>query len=1012
MPTNCLFVNFPACLKARFWVGLLLLVQIAHAQRGTEASEYDIKWVPLPDLSASRNIKDVFQDRYGVLWIGSQSGLYRYDGVSAQAHRLYQTDTVFECPIRAIQEDEAGNLWVATENGLKIMDPTRSRLLPFAALKLPESFEKLRNINVTNGPDGSLYVAFGKYIYQYRLGRLILHYTIPAEDDYDPALFKYSPVDRLIWTNNAPPFANRLILLEENGEIVQKMPLYDEKQHLISDWVNVHYLSFHVSADSVAFYQIYSNPNRPYLSSKLEYDLVRRCLIYREEQERQSDIQQQLSYMQDFMQKNQLIAPGTDSGFSINNSYHFSHHVEAYVSTEGLFILQAKQNHFKPVKASLGKRIRAIQSDRYGHLMYGTYNGTYWQRQEEAQAHLLETGQLRWSINPLDGGRTRFFIEEDKGNKYWVYIKGTNNGVWIEQEKVIPSPNQHPFSSAYFGLAEDTLRKGIWHYLHRPDACFQILFYDQAEDKHYYLNKICNFHEPRSIIIGKDLWLAGYFGLKRFVNPDPKSGSLREDNSKIPELFKNSSMLTLYQDAYGQLWICPDGKGLIRYQPETGQYEQFTIKEGLPDNSVYSILGEPGDSVLWLGTGKGLSRFDVRKRLFDNYYTEDGLTHNEFNTAAAYRAPDGTMYMGGQNGIVAFNPENFRAGASTLRQSAFARLLGNGGNSDVQQFILTDGAFLQIPPNVQVLQLTFHTDDYLHAERQHFRYRIPGVIDQWQYLNYNDKALFPYLPSGHHVLEVQTQTFRGLWLPPVHYNLNILPPWYATWWFRTLIVLAIAATLYALYLSRIRQLRREFDLRQQISHDLHDNLGSRIYLLRSLSHQIANPLLPDEAKQQNLSRFEEISQDTFKTIRDFIWAFDPKQDEVAQLFERMDNFAENYLSPLIKELSIDCPDIPAGHKIGPRSKHHLMSIYQELLTNMIKHTHSQAIHIQMTLDGKNIIVSICNQHLGYQHAQEPQKAEESYGGESLKNRLAEINAQLQWSEPSPTSQMALLTAPL
>lgn len=321
---------------------------------------------------------------------------------------------------------------------------------------------------------------------------------------------------------------------------------------------------------------------------------------------------------------------------------------------------------------------------------------------------------------------------------------------------------------------------------------------------------------------------------------------------------------------------------------------------------------------------------------------------------------------------------------------------------------LTPQSYLLIKPFVDLLEISFRSVSLIYAPSTHFRYRIPNLDTKWHYVNHTDKAIFTGLPIGNHTLEVQCQSHRGMWGATTTYFFKVLPPWYKTWWFRTLLTLTIFSTLYGLYHLRIQFLRREFQLRQSISHDLHDSLGSRIYLLLNLSQQITDPLMTDETKQQKLSRFEDISRDTLQTIRDFIWAFDPKQDRLMLLFDRMEDFAENYLTPLIESVDVMRSGASSDIKIGPQAKHHLMNVYQELITNMVKHTSCKKMDVQLMAQSNEITIKVTNFHKGITTTSSVLQ-QEKYGLESLTARLKEINATLHWEE-KPFQQIAAIQA--
>jgi signal transduction histidine kinase len=90
-------------------------------------------------------------------------------------------------------------------------------------------------------------------------------------------------------------------------------------------------------------------------------------------------------------------------------------------------------------------------------------------------------------------------------------------------------------------------------------------------------------------------------------------------------------------------------------------------------------------------------------------------------------------------------------------------------------------------------------------------------------------------------------------------------------------------------------------------------------------------------------------------------------DSISQLFDRMEDFAENYLSVLIGSLLVQRDRTQEnGTALSPRVKYHLINIYQEILTNMVKHTSCQSLTISLlVVDGNTISIRIINKHKGY-----------------------------------------------
>jgi signal transduction histidine kinase len=928
-----------------------------------------------------------------------------YDGDQAVAYQPSEGEHLKNQKIIALSEDSQGYLWIATTNGLFILSQQRDMVLSPRVIGIPDSISRAANFYFCEGHRGSLMILAGKHIYTYHNKTLKLWRPIKEDIILDFRMFYCPKKNQLYFTDYTN---DNFIIYHKEGAAIEHISLQDENGSPLSyKPTKTNLIITRVLADTAFFCFISSLDNDEYpfngwldIKKKtitIGYNLPNRTFLpvlvsVRKYLSQQSGAQSKRPLLNN--PKIIILRDGT----------------WALASNAGLVLARPIKNHlFNHLKASTGHRIRAINSDKYGHLIYGTYEGIFWHKKEDKIAqHLPISPHSTWTISPTNPENDRFIAEGEDIYKRLFMLYSTPEKVILEKiDSSLRIPGLMSFSLT---MVYDSRHNGYWHTI-GTEKDYKIAFFDVRAGRSIIMKPhYSNIGAKAMVVRDRDLWLGGLDGLRRILRPDPSFGILSDGSNTILPFIYKQSLNALYLDKSGDIWIGSNSNGLIRYNPENNQYERFTTTDGLSENTVYSILAEPNDSILWLGTGKGLSRFDIHQRWFDNYYTQDGLADNEFNTSAAYYAPDGTMYMGGQNGITYFRPEAFKNSGMTIGQYAIINLTRMNPAQEVQRIIMGNKSIVTVASGTQLIDISFRTDHYHEASKLQFRYRIPGLIDGWQYLNYTEKALFSKLPSGIHHLEVQVKSPKGMWSDKAQYTLDILPMWYETWWFRSFVLLVLAGGLYGLYSLRIRQLRREFDLRQQISHDLHDSLGSRLYLLRALGHQIANPLTAELDKKAQLNHFEAISQDAFKSIRDFIWAFDPKQDDVNQLFSRMDDFAENYLSPLVSTLNIVRPTFNNGIKIGPRVKHHLINIYQEILTNMIKHTRSKVINIQLNIERKTIIIQIQNLHEGYQDTSPKDQNTHKMGKDNLKFRLEEIGGLIEWTEPNHNEQVVILKA--
>lgn len=971
------------------------LMTTAYGQR----VKWRMKSILFSDVYSNRSVNDVMKDHNGVIWIANNSGLYLYNGVDCRHYESLLNEAAQAPEVYQLAEDDQRHLWVLSSRGLIVLNPQRNNEVAASRLGIPDSIVQAPGFNFCRGKGADIFILSGHCIYLWRNGRLQKWGTYPrsAIKSRERAVLLFSEKQKqLYWycPNEQGP-DNKIVIYRSDNRIIDLWRSISDRPHNHTFL----YTLTNAFADSVIVFTS--------LEARTKSIQVHYSNNYATYKRMAQDPFPGFSLQDIYSDYIAQSRPELD----INNIgrvhiFRLSPSLLALSSTEGLLLLEEQKQFFQYLESTTGDRIRAIRQDSYGHLMFGTYTGTkYLDLQQNKLKRLSSSGFYAWNILPLPHFPDKFVVQGEDHTSILHFLQSTPGSVQITHS--IDDLGDKTRRSINTCMAIDSVRNGIWH-INNKDF---LSFYDlNNHQNHIFLPKLQERGERTMRVNPMGVWIGGHHGLRLFSGFDFGNSTYQDLSLRLPERIRALSINVMYWISEQEVWIGTNSTGLFRYMLSDGRIEQYTAQEGLAENTVFSILGERGDSVLWLGTGNGLSRLDVKRRWFDNYYVEDGLSNNEFNTAAAHRAADGTMYMGGQNGINYFHPGTFQTDPTSLKEFALVTLKRT---DKAEQLVVSPGDRIIITPDIQLAEFNFCSDDYLHSDRTTYRYRIRGLIDQWEYLSYRDKATFPLLPPGGYVLEVQVRSYRGMWLPPAEYILDVLPPWYATWWFRAiLLLLLLALGLYGLYQLRMRHLRREFELRQQISHDLHDDLGSRIYLLRSLSHQIINPLNSEKEKSAQLIHFEAITKETFNTIRDFIWAFDPKQDDVNHLFSRMDDFAENYLSPIVPNVNIELPTLNDGVKVNPRLKHHLINIYQETLTNIVKHTQTETIEIGLSIERGTITIVIHNQHKGYKEGSQQENTAHKIGKDSLRNRLKEIGGTLDWMEPSTKQQVVIIKAPV
>lgn len=912
------------------------------------------------------------------LWAATNNGLFRFDGVQvmqfkAQANSRNGQHLAF-ATADGIAEDEKSRLWVSTSGGLQLIDQFSLDLIPSKEVAFPDTGFYSRVTKICQGLNHTIYLRTNDGIYKYANDKIKLLFRLPGSN----SVFYYSALDTALY------------LLGSNRE------LYRYKDNTLK-WVNyeVVFDVNNIYAPGFSLSKLFFTPLEGIADSIVL--TLKPGYVLQIEQKRHGppvyktgqpyELQKifpPFKAVWDFVNKGTTVAQSIIHSFRIVQLKKINDYTWAIGTNRGLYLVTEKDVLFQHLPFTKGHSIRGITEDRQGHLLAGTYSG------------LLDcTSRKKFPLNYI-----------------WDFLPINDHQLWATAEafmglqKITRNPDGnytrigHPeYTTFKFSKSMAATPKGFW-----TGSFYEKIFHvDRQSGKFHpspFNQSVANGHFINSIVFSEEglLWLGGGKGLQGFRTTSAGDITEKIVVDQIPEDLRSASVNALYLDINKTLWIGTSHSGLFQFKYGSNTpLQHWTTANGLSHNIVYSILGSHSDSILWLGTQKGLCRMEVTTQRFNSYFAEDGLEQDEFNTGARYRSPDGTYYFGGLDGISWFRPE--RVSIHENSSFGFLQISIVTPKQTSQRFVMpVNGQTLLIQPDETFLVIEFRSNDLVNGQYMICRYRIDPTHQGWRTIRLHEKLTLAGLKPGLYNIEYQIQIQEGKWGQLQKVSIHILAPWYQRNWFIGLCLFVVVLALYLIYKWRINLLQEEFELRQGISNDLHDTLGSRLYLLKSLASKIVDT--KDEQKSKELVlHFESQATDATQTIRNFIWAFDPNNNNLQALCQRLEDFTENYLSPLIESVSIHQANISQGLKIDPRTTQHLLNIYQELLTNMIKHTHTTAVEVIFSCQGESFFIDIWNWHKGFKlqgHISE----QISIGQKSIANRLDMIGASIVWSEPS------------
>ena len=317
---------------------------------------------------------------------------------------------------------------------------------------------------------------------------------------------------------------------------------------------------------------------------------------------------------------------------------------------------------------------------------------------------------------------------------------------------------------------------------------------------------------------------------------DPESQSLKQFKSSVnnPYSLPNNDVMAIHEDTQGYLWIATYGGGLSKFDPSTKTFQNFGKAQGLLNESLYAIF-EDENGFLWMSTNNGLARFDMDQESFHNYGLADGIMSKEFNPAACMDHT-GLIYFGGIEGITWFDPTQIEEN-QTIPPIQFTDLSIMNTPIEVNElyhgrFVLqesmTEAPEIMLLPGDLFFSIRFASLDFYHPPSNRYAYYLEGFDNQWRYSGHQNIITFTNLPSGNFTLHVKGSNNDGVWNEAgTSLQIMVLPQFYKSWWFILAVSMIILLAFTMLYRLRTTYLVRRSTELERHNIQLNAQVNSR-----------------------------------------------------------------------------------------------------------------------------------------------------------------------------------------
>ncbi len=932
-------------------------------------------------LSQTR-VAQIVQDDRGFMWFGTQYGLNRYDGYKFKVfvHDSRRSNSLGGVYISSLFKDHSGALWIGCDQSLDRFDPATETFTHYNADSENPGGLSGTVVHISQDRAGMLWLATGSGLHRMdpRTGQIV-HYRHNPNDPsgLSSSNVKWSGEDRsgTFWVGTSEGLD---AFDRETGKVTLHVPLHEEIQiSFYEDRFGVFWITYASGTGLAAFdrktnqvtrYSFYERePESTALTGVmgiledrngtlwfgspgaglLQFDREgRRFIRYRN---KPGD--------PDSPAEDKVIALFEDREGNIWMGLH-SMGPNHFAEREPVF--ETFRHEAGNPKSLAMNFVNAIYEDRQGILWIGNDNGLdRIDRKKGAYSH--------WNsglgVKPMV-----IVIREDVSGDVWVGTYGHGLNRYDRRTGRFKTYRHNPADPS--SLSNDAVYKlfidhtgTLW--VATDDGLNR---FDPATDRFRVYKVDGQSRLSQSYIsVAEDrqgaLWLGTHYsGLHRF---DPATGqfTVYKFNPSVPGSLQDNLVPSVYLDHSGNIWVGTQ-IGLEKFDPKTNTFTPYDERDRTPGKTVSCIL-EDGQGDLWMSTNQGLSRFDPQRNTFTHYSVADGLPGNDLTGwNACFKSPNGEMFFGGFPGAIAFHPDKV-VDASNVPPIVLTdfRLSGSPvevGTGSLLQKTITYTSGLILAPRQNVFSLEFSALSFLSPSTNRYRYKLDELDRQWNEVASDQRFVnYTALPAGIYTFHVQGATDRGAWSEPgAVLRIQVLPPWWATWWFRTACVALILILLWYAHHFRIHQIAWQFNLRLEervgertrIARDLHDTLLQTFHGLM-FRFQAAHNLLPGrpaEARQRLESALDLATQ-----------AITEGRDAVQAL--RSSTVVSNDLLPAIsavgKELAAgeaqqNSPDFCVRVEGTPRNLHPILrdEIYRitsEALRNAFRHAQARRIEVEI-----------------------------------------------------------------
>ena len=667
--------------------------------------------------------------------------------------------------------------------------------------------------------------------------------------------------------------------------------------------------------------------------------------------------------------------------------------------------------------------ILSLLEDREGNLWIGTESGginllkdtkftTYTVRNglsndlvksiHEDQQDNTWIGTDGGGLNLLKNGKLSVYTTRDglSSNVVLALFSDNSGNLWVGTPDGLNRLNQGKFTvyTAADGLANNDVRSissdqrgNLWigtrgGLTRMKDGVFKTF----TEVDGLPNDLITTLHEDAK----GNLWIGTFGGLSRLTNEEFTTFTTSDGLS-------SDAVISLHEDSDGTLWIGTNGGGLNRMKD--GKFTAYTTGNGLLDDVVYRIL-EDGRNNLWLSCRKGI--FHIGKKELDEfakgmitsiapvaYGTADGMMTRECSGGgdpAGWRGSDGKLWFPTIKGVAMIDPERIKT------NSQAPPVVIEQIRIDEKSFPLSDR--IELPAGTTRFDLYYTAPSFVAPEKVRFKYKLEGFDEDWIDSGTRRIAYYTNLRPGAYTFRVIASNNDGVWNQTgATFALYLKPYFYQTYWFYAVCVLALAMLAWMLFRLRVRGMQAKFGAvlaeRTRIAREIHDNLAQEMSGISVQLEVVARTMPPGaDAAMTYLDRARKQVRHGIAEARRYVWELRSPTLENNDLPTALAETARRLTHDTAVQAQVEVNG--TFRPLAQSVEDNLLRIGQEAMNNAVKHAQAQRIFVNLVFDARRVQLIVRDDGRGFDNDVTGNGRAGHFGLIGMKERAEQIGGTL------------------